>query len=186
LKTCACGCGKLLSITKRNKNKPPTYLRGHSNHLIVRKKGDPVKSFWMRVDKSESCWEWDGYIYPNGYGSHKVQGVTTYAHRYSWVIHFGPIPENMCVCHKCDNRKCVNPSHLFLGTHQDNMRDMDEKDRRTLPKGQKISVEQAKRIKELGIQGVHFNEIAYTYGLKRCTVANIVAGRIWKRLSHGY
>lgn len=185
MKICACGCGKPLVITKRNKNNPPTYLRGHSNHLIVRKKGDPIESFWKRVEKTNICWEWDGYILPNGYGNHKVHGVNAYAHRYSWEIHFGPIPKNLCVCHKCDNRKCVNPNHLFLGTQKVNMMDMRMKGRaaKNKPHTTKLTEQQVMDLKRLYSQGVDKNVLSQKYGIKRCTVTNIIAGRIWKQVN---
>jgi hypothetical protein len=88
--------------------------------------------FWSGVEKSESCWEWQRYCCTStGYG--RMSGMDGYTkigtHRASWMIHNGSIPDGMHVLHACDNRKCVRPDHLFLGTHQDNMRDMWEKGR---------------------------------------------------------
>ena len=68
-----------------------------------------------------SCWLWTGALYPNGYGA--VAGREQLAHRAAWRFEFGEIPPGMQVLHRCDVTFCVNPSHLFLGTHQDNMRD---------------------------------------------------------------
>ena len=91
--------------------------------------------FWEKVEKrgEEDCWEWTGsrnILWQYGqfhFGGHC--GKTLKAHRVSWEIHNGKIPPGLLVCHKCDNRVCVNPSHLYLGTHSDNLRDAWERTR---------------------------------------------------------
>ena len=75
------------------------------------------------------CWEWNLSLSGSGYGHAHENRKTKRAHRMSYEIFIGDIPEGMCVCHKCDNTKCINPDHLFLGTHQDNMDDMVIKNR---------------------------------------------------------
>lgn len=100
-----------------------------------------IERFWGKVDKSISkkhyedtiCWEWVGNCFPNGYGQISIGGrfgKRYLTHRLSYELSFGSIPDGLLVLHKCDNRKCVRPDHLFLGSHRDNTMDMIRKGRR--------------------------------------------------------
>ncbi len=84
--------------------------------------------FWIKAKQTSLCWEWTGAINKSGYGVFRIKGDSL-AHRVSYQIMNGPIQENDCVCHKCDNPKCVNPDHLFLKNHQGNMIDKMNKGR---------------------------------------------------------
>ncbi len=86
-----------------------------------------------RVDSDSGCWLWKGPFYVKGYGRFHSGSQSFRAHRASYMLHVGPIPDGIFVCHRCDVPACVNPAHLFLGTHQENMRDKVAKGRQFLP-----------------------------------------------------
>lgn len=95
-----------------------------------------MKRFFEKVDKLDDCWIWKGAIRgKSGYGCIRVKRKLIGAHRLSWIIHYGEIPEGILVCHTCDNRKCVNPEHLFLGTQKVNIQDALKKGRLKIPEG---------------------------------------------------
>ena len=85
--------------------------------------------FWSKVDKTHGCWNWTGYRDDSGYGVVRFGGSARRSHRVSYEIHFGEFDKELKVLHRCDNPSCVNPDHLFLGTHAANMVDMVEKKR---------------------------------------------------------
>jgi hypothetical protein len=87
--------------------------------------------FWRKVKKGapDECWPWTAYLAPRGYGMMTYAHKTKRSHRWAWELTNGPIPDGVYVCHTCDNPRCCNPTHLWLGTQFDNMRDMVAKGR---------------------------------------------------------
>jgi hypothetical protein len=121
--------------------------------------------FWEKVDKpggADACWLWTGTPDVNGYGKlwwfdHTNKGK--FAHRISWELHNGPIPDGLFVLHSCDNPPCVNPKHLFLGTQLDNMRDMVAKGRDRNPAAINRAKNQCKRGHDLTGQNLYIRKL---------------------------
>jgi hypothetical protein len=90
---------------------------------------DAQARFWSRIPRTTGCWEWKAGCFDNGYGAFKSQGKQYHAHRLVWELTRGKIPSGLLVCHKCDNPRCCNPEHLFLGTVSDNAKDAVAKGR---------------------------------------------------------
>jgi len=91
-----------------------------------------IDRFWSKVDcsgGSDSCWNWKHSTFRGGYGQFKVQERNLRANRVAWEMTHGEIPDGLSVLHRCDNRRCCNPDHLWLGTHRENMADMQRKGR---------------------------------------------------------
>jgi hypothetical protein len=139
-------------------------------------------AFWPRVDMSAGpygCWPWTGGKKHDGYGILRIFGRHEGAHRASWILTNGPIDDaSIFVCHRCDNPPCVNPAHLFLGTHLDNMRDMIRKGRRGCYEP-KLTAEKAIAILEQTRAGRHDRDIAADFGISYGLVSLIRIGARW-------
>lgn len=143
--------------------------------------------FWAKVLKTESCWLWTASRWDNGYGRLNVHGEDTPAHRFSWQLHRGEIPDKLWVLHKCDVRQCVNPAHLFLGTPKDNMVDKCEKGRHRVARGRQQSAAKLDEIKVVEIRlarlaGKLDSESAEKYDISPALVSKVCRRKAWKHV----
>lgn len=150
-----------------------------------------ARKFEDRYSRGPGCWEWQDARTSAGYGELMVQGRMWTAHRYSWVLVHGPIPDGLFVCHRCDNRRCVRPDHLFLGTASDNLRDAAAKGRNVaqahperLARGEaqgssKLTVAAVLDIRRRRAAGELLRTIAADYGVLPGTVSGVALRRSW-------
>jgi hypothetical protein len=149
------------------------------------------KRFWDKVDKSkgiEACWEWTASRNADGYGMIGIgKGSSKGAHRVSYLLNNGIIPDGYKVLHRCDNPSCCNPSHLFLGTQADNVADMVRKKRNVSHKGEKASGAKLTREEASAIrrdpasrQGVSKVELAKRYNVRIQTIYNVLNDKTYQ------
>jgi hypothetical protein len=153
------------------------------------------RRFWsrVRIALEDECWMWTSQLNESGYGVLAVvcngRKFPERAHRISWSLRFGPIPEGICVCHKCDVRACVNPYHLFLGSRADNLRDMRQKGRGSEPPrmcGEKhpmsrLSQGQVDEIRARYASGsISQAKLGKEYRVSQVHVGRIVRGEVWQ------
>ena len=150
----------------------------------------PIKDrFLEKIRKTEGCWEWTGVKLPKGYGHMGIPGgKSLYAHRLSYMLHIGEIPDGLFVLHKCDNPSCVRPSHLFLGTAADNSRDMVRKGRsRSGEKHPRSTLREIDvvEMRRLYGGGKRICDLAKMFGIGRPAVHQIVNFDRWKGIGNG-
>lgn len=155
------------------------------------RKGAPLRErFWSKVRRGPigSCWLWVAGTDGSGYGMFAPNGNTIGAHRVSWVLEMGEIPDGLCVLHQCDNPPCVNPTHLFLGTHQSNSDDKCRKGRQYHPVGEKngrskLLSADVKKIHELFLRASLSKEaLGRQFGVSSTTIRHILTGETWPHL----
>jgi len=184
-------CGKIMhprpSMVQRGYGK---YCSQRCNHPVM----DNLKErFWQKVDKefAPPCWIWTAAKDRHGYGciSRGGRGTGISAHRASYELHYGIIPEGLCVLHHCDNPSCVRPDHLFLGTQLDNVSDMMQKNRHHssfFPKHEqhwnaKLSWEKVDSIRARISLGESKILLAREYGVSKTAIKLIAARKTWAR-----
>jgi HNH endonuclease len=148
--------------------------------------------FWNKVNKSDeaSCWTWKAAKHQiSGYGFFRKNHRNLYAHRVSYVLHHGLIPNDLIVCHRCDNPPCINPAHLFLGTYKENADDMCRKGHN--PKGitngmSKLNGQAALAIRSAYSSGKSsIKALARQCGVTAGCIENVVRGRTWADPAYG-
>jgi hypothetical protein len=136
--------------------------------------------FWAKVDQAEGCWRWTGALSTRGYGKLCRNGRVLSAHRVVYELAIGPIPAGLYVCHTCDNRPCVRPEHLFLGTAAENAhkRSLRRRNGRA-----RFTVEDVREIRQLAdVDGPSQYEIAERFGTCQSQISGIVRRKTWREV----
>lgn len=143
-----------------------------------------IERFHQRYEPGPGCWLWTGGTTSRGYGHLKVRGRMLAAHRIAWALWHGRWPEEgKFICHSCDTPACVNPSHLWLGTPQQNSADRDVKGRGKRPSRAKLTPSEVQEIRARRALGETLWGIAGDYGISDRTVYDIVERRTWAHVT---
>ena len=176
------------SWTLKSPNEAGKYCNVECYHTVQRAKAKEVlvERFWSKVDKSGECWIWLGSRFgPDGYGAFAINAKNQGAHRVSWELTNGPIPKGLMICHTCDNRPCVRPDHLFLGTALENWHDMDRKNRRGHPGMRKLTLDLVATIRHrYAAGGISVRKLAKEYGVNHSTIQHHLSRDMNPKISH--
>jgi hypothetical protein len=198
---CRCRCGQKTRLAPQTraalgwiKDQPIKFINGHTT------RHPDARRFWQKVDRGDGngCWLWRGGANPGTYGAGSLEGRHMGAHRIAWILAHGEIPDGLFVCHHCDTPRCVNPSHLFLGTSKQNMVDCANKGRTLrgdrhyarreafrLARGEahgsaKLTEQDVRQIRALYMPRVlGYQALATRYGVGVTAIWAIVTRRTW-------
>jgi len=169
-------------------------LNTNSIELLPRKKkpSNQLRDIFLEkilVDKNNECWEWQDFRNKNGYGVTCVNSKVKSAHRTSYELFIGEIPKDLQINHKCHNRGCVNPDHLYAGTAKDNSRDMFEANRQRIVRGANhgnalLSEEQVILIREELINGARIAVLSKKFNISGSQISAIKLAQKWKSVCH--
>jgi hypothetical protein len=195
---CQCGCGHEAPILTYNiskkqmklygwqKGEPARYKQGHYNKFKGNIKEQLLSG--ITVDDSSGCWLWTKGKNSDGYGFLMRDRCMIGVHRLSFMVFRGDIPIDMLVCHRCDVRNCINPEHLYLGTHADNMKDMSERKRTKFQDGENNSSVKLTRSQVVDIlnrwsEGEPQSTLAEEYEVSPATIHCIVRRKTWTHVN---
>jgi hypothetical protein len=179
-------CRPCEAAIERERRKAILSMSREERERVFGKQPEYFEPFWRYVDKGGSCWLWNGPRTHKGYGALQVEiaGLTYYrAHRVSWAIHNGEIPDDLHVLHKCNNPWCVNPEHLRLGTNAENVEDRKRDGRQITGERNgraKLTPELVRRIRQ---DDRPQTEWAEELGVHPTTIGNIRAGKKWRHVN---
>jgi hypothetical protein len=184
---CRCSCGNYTIVSTDTLTAGTTKSCGCS---ITPSKEKYIIKLQNRLlkycEKTDSCWNWKGGFLRHGYGNTSINDKTIAAHRASWIAWKGDIPKGIQVLHRCDNPKCINPDHLFLGTQKDNMQDMLKKNRDNYAKGETSGTALLTNKQVLEIRKFKGKKSSYKicdeFGVVASTIRAIWNDRTWKHL----
>ncbi len=147
-----------------------------------------IERFWERVEVrgEDDCWFWTAACFPSGYGAIRDEGQARCAHRVSYQIDHGHIPQGLFVLHHCDERRCVNPKHLYAGTQKQNVQDAWDRDR--MPFGEqtvmsKLTEADVVEIRRRRREGESLASLSCAFGVGQPTISMVARSKTWKRVS---